>query len=172
MTSVLLSPPYRPRKPKRPRLRRLQRQMRLRAPLLPTAIICQEKRQDNPSRVHHSSRRLHRPRPGHLRARHPSHSLLHLNHRSPPQRQVHITRISHTTILLIRMHPTTPLLMRHMVTPSLTLRILNPPHCTQSIRQATIRHCSPIHRSSTLPILLRNRLPRSITSTIFQVMRR
>lgn len=143
--------------------------MRLREPL---PIICREKRQHSLSRVHHSSRHLRQPRPGHLRARHPSHSLLHLNHRSPPERQVHITLINRTTILLIHTRPTIPLLRRRMVTRIPTLHILSPPHCTQSIRRATIRHYSPIHRSSTLPILLLNRLLRSTMSTIFQVMRR
>lgn len=166
MTFVPPSPPYRPIKPKRHRLNHLQSQMRHREPLLLTSIVCREKRQHNLNRVHHNSRHLHQSRPAHPRARHPPPSLLHLKHR------VHITPVNHTTILLIHMRPTTHLLMRRMATRILTLRILNRPHRTQSMQQATIHHHSLMHRLSTLPILLRNRLPRSIMLTIFQVTRR
>ena len=165
MTSVPPLPPYKPRKPKRRRLRRLQSRMRLRRPLLLMLTICRQKRQPKLNQVHHSSRHLPQHRPGH-----PVHGQFHLNHRSPPQPQVHITPITHTTIPLIHMRPTIPLLTRRTAT--LTLRILNLPQCTRSIRRATLRHCSPIRHLSTLPILLRNRLTRSVVLTIFQVMRR
>lgn len=167
MTSVPPLPPYWPKKLKRLRLRHLQSRTRLRKRLL-VSIVRREKSQLNLKRVHHSSRRLPQPNPP--RARHPPHNQLH--HRSLPQPQVHTIPISRTTILLIHTRPTIPLHKQRMATRNLTLRILNPPHCTQSIRQPTIRHCSPVHLLSIHPILLRNHLPRSIMLTIFQVMKK
>ena len=171
MTSVPPLPPYWPRKLKRPRLRSLQSQIHLRKPPLPMSMVHREKRQFSLNQVRHTSRRLHRRRPGHPRVHHPAHSLLHLNRRSLLRPQVHITPTTRTTTLPIHMCPTTPLLPRRMATRIPTL-ILNPPQCTQSIRRTTIPRCSPIHRLFTLPILLRNHLLRSATLTIFQVTRR
>lgn len=167
MISVPPLHPYRPRKPKRPSLRPLQSRMHPRKPLLPVSKVRREKTQ--PNRVRHTSRHPRQPRPDHPQVRPLAHSLLHPNHRSPPQ--AHITPITRTTTLLILMRPIM-LLTRRMATHNLILRILNLPQCTRSTRRAIIHHCSPIHHSFTLPTLLRNRLPHSAVLTIFQVMRR